>query len=498
MAPFPPSTGESAPLSEDTRPGSWPRRRAAPLPWSALFWGVGLIGVGVLLLLPWMLDRAAQREPLNVRLRIDGRETPLQTQAQTVGGLLEEQGLLLDASDLIAPDVATTLEPEMLVEIVRARLVSLTVDGTTRVLRTRLENPAAILASAEITLAAADRVYLDGTLVEASRLATWPIPVQEITLVRGVELMIQDGETLTALHTTRTTIAEALFEAGITLFAADTILPDANTPVQPGMRVVIRRAVPVTFLVDGARTETRTTAALVGEALAEAGIALVGLDYVVPAETDPVIGGMAIRVLRVREAIVTEEERLAYDTIYQADPALGLDERVIMQAGQEGLVVREFRARFENEVEIRRTLEGETRVREAAPQVIHYGTNIALNSLPTPEGPVQYWRRLRVYATSYHPAALGGDNVTATGRLLERGVVGIDPRLIPYDTLLYVEGYGVGVAADTGAPRSHSYWIDLGYSDADYVHWARWVDVYLLTPVPQNVTYLLPPHPQGG
>jgi 3D (Asp-Asp-Asp) domain-containing protein len=57
---------------------------------------------------------------------------------------------------------------------------------------------------------------------------------------------------------------------------------------------------------------------------------------------------------------------------------------------------------------------------------------------------------------------------------------------------LYVEGYGVGVAADTGAPRSYRLWIDLGYDDASWINWHRYVDVYLLTPVPQNIVYMLP------
>lgn len=38
----------------------------------------------------------------------------------------------------------------------------------------------------------------------------------------------------------------------------------------------------------------------------------------------------------------------------------------------------------------------------------------------------------------------------------------------------------------TGQP-----WIDLGYSDDDYEAWHSWVTVYFLTPVPQNVVYVL-------
>jgi 3D (Asp-Asp-Asp) domain-containing protein len=63
--------------------------------------------------------------------------------------------------------------------------------------------------------------------------------------------------------------------------------------------------------------------------------------------------------------------------------------------------------------------------------------------------------------------------------------------VIAYGNTLYIPGYGEGVMADTGSTRS-GLWIDLGYDDANWVSWSRWVDVYLLAPVPDNIRYLLP------
>lgn len=44
----------------------------------------------------------------------------------------------------------------------------------------------------------------------------------------------------------------------------------------------------------------------------------------------------------------------------------------------------------------------------------------------------------------------GGSGRTATGIPAEFGVVAVDPRVIPLGTMVYVEGYGVALAADTG------------------------------------------------
>lgn len=42
-------------------------------------------------------------------------------------------------------------------------------------------------------------------------------------------------------------------------------------------------------------------------------------------------------------------------------------------------------------------------------------------------------------------------NPTATGKRTRRGIVAVDPRVIPLGTRLYIEGYGLALAADTGA-----------------------------------------------
>jgi 3D (Asp-Asp-Asp) domain-containing protein len=65
------------------------------------------------------------------------------------------------------------------------------------------------------------------------------------------------------------------------------------------------------------------------------------------------------------------------------------------------------------------------------------------SALGQPQEPQAY--RLKVDAVAYH---LPGK--TALGVPVRRGVVAVDPKLIPLGTKLHVPGYGAALAADVG------------------------------------------------
>ena len=61
-------------------------------------------------------------------------------------------------------------------------------------------------------------------------------------------------------------------------------------------------------------------------------------------------------------------------------------------------------------------------------------------------------RVFTVRSTAYtsDPRENGGWNITAIGTKIRRGVIAVDPRVIPLRTRVYVEGYGFATAEDTG------------------------------------------------
>jgi 3D (Asp-Asp-Asp) domain-containing protein len=72
---------------------------------------------------------------------------------------------------------------------------------------------------------------------------------------------------------------------------------------------------------------------------------------------------------------------------------------------------------------------------------------------------------LRVVATAYTADCSGCSGITAIGRPAGHGIVAVDPRVIPLGTRLYIPGYGVAVAGDTGG-AIHGDRIDLGFDSA--------------------------------
>ncbi len=235
----------------------------------------------------------------------------------------------------------------------------------------------------------------------------------------------------------------------------------------------------------------------VGQALAEAGVALQGLDYAVPAEDQPLPLDGRLRVVRVREDIELQQTALPFKNEFVPDPTVELDQTRIVQAGQPGAQVKRVRIRYEDGKEVSREAEAEWLASPPINQKTGYGTQVVIRTLDTPDGPIEYYRKVTVYATSFAPCNfiqfIGKCSyTTAAGYPLQKGVIGVGEawyRLMK-GWGVYVDGYGPARVGDYGYVPG--FWIDLGFSDADFVNWHRNTTLYFLTPVPANVPWTLP------
>lgn len=60
-------------------------------------------------------------------------------------------------------------------------------------------------------------------------------------------------------------------------------------------------------------------------------------------------------------------------------------------------------------------------------------------------------RKLFVEATAYSAMDPGNKPTTSTGEFLRRGIIAVDPAVIPLGSKVYIPGYGLALAADVGS-----------------------------------------------
>jgi 3D (Asp-Asp-Asp) domain-containing protein len=214
---------------------------------------------------------------------------------------------------------------------------------------------------------------------------------------------------------------------------------------------------------------------------------------------------MQVKVTRVAEVTLVESQAIPYESVSAPDDKLEIDATRLAQAGKNGEYRKRWKVRLEDGQEVARNLVDEWQAASPVTRVMSYGRMIVPRTIDTEYGPLTYWRKIRMYATSYSPARSGTPRSapwygrTRIGMTLKKGLVAIDPKVIPFHTPLYIPGYGTALAADTGG-GVRGKWIDLGYEDGDYQSWHWWVDVYVLEPRPvvSKILWVLPNYPPAG
>jgi uncharacterized protein YabE (DUF348 family) len=495
-------------------------------PGRGLWWGVGVIGLLLLLGAGYVFTG----QP--VTLVINGDPHPVRVHRLTVAGVLQETGLSLAPEDTVQPSLDAALSPGDTVTIQLARPVTVEADGRTVQLLTYQQTAAGVLAEAGVTLNPHDDIVING--VEMSRQASLPAPVPsmpntqnvathlfaantprgavastrpdvvQLIVHRAIPVTLNDGQVRSTFYTTQPNVGQALLEQGITLFLGDEVTPSLGSRLLPGMQIFVQRSVPVDITVDGRTIKTRTRHKTVGQVLAQEGVALMGQDFSHPSIDHSLTPNEFIEVVRVREAIEIEQEFIPFEARWVPDPEMEIDNQEMRQSGTSGSIKKRTRVRYENGQEVWRVLEDEWLDKEPADRIIAYGTNIIIRTLETEDGPIEYWRKISMLATAYSAATSGKERshprygITRSGLPAGYGIVAVDPKVIPLMTDLYVPGYGPALAGDTGGKVLGKH-IDLGYDeDQTLPDLYEWRDVYVLTPMPSpdKIRYVLPQWPQ--
>jgi len=424
---------------------------------------------------------------------VNGEVHNLRTLAFTPRQVVQAAGLSLQPEDHIWPAADALNLASKTIILTQSRQVQIAQGEAIISLQTAERFPANLLTMAGITLYPADQLLWNGKAIDWAD----PLPAGKPALLQFIaahvlELSI-DGNEMT-LFTQQRTVGAALWEAGIPRQPEDRLSIPLETPLSSTTELSLTRARPVKVVFAGNQVSGFSAAETVGEALADLGFPLQYMDYANPAENEPVPADGTIRIVQVREEILLEKEETAYQNTYVEDPNAELDTVSVVVPGQVGLVVMRTRIRLEDGKEVANVTEGPWKASDPQDGVLGRGTKAVVRTETIDGETIEYWRKVTVYATSYSPQHLGGDNRTASGMILTKGIIAV--RTSWYSVMqfqpVYVPGYGRGIIADTGGGIDGRYWIDLGYDDSNYVGWHYWTTLYFLTPVPAYIPTVLP------
>ncbi len=112
----------------------------------------------------------------------------------------------------------------------------------------------------------------------------------------------------------------------------------------------------VNLVADGHEQTVQTGATTVRALLDEHNIVLNGLDRVEPPEVTAVRDQMTVRVTRVEQQTYVMTQTVPFERQTVHDIAVPTGENRLLQAGQPGLIEREYRVTYENHVETERIL----------------------------------------------------------------------------------------------------------------------------------------------
>lgn len=174
-----------------------------------------------------------------VQLYIDGQKRDVPTRAQTVEDLLARLNIQLDADDTVEPSLGTPISSsDFSINVYRAHPVTIIdANGKKTFLRVSDKDPRTIVHKAGIEVFPEDNVEV---VTPAETLKDGVIG-EKIAIDRATTTTVSLYDNTFTARTRAKTVGDLLKEKDIKLLEGDTLQPDANTPITPGLQIFIIR-----------------------------------------------------------------------------------------------------------------------------------------------------------------------------------------------------------------------------------------------------------------
>lgn len=236
-----------------------------------------------------------------------------------------------------------------------------------------------------------------------------------------------------------------LTDAGVHLGARDEFRVIANEAGKSSV-IEVFRAIPLTLTIGSQMLVAWSGKPTVGEVAESQGFGPKSYKTVPDAATRPT-ANMNIRLLTLSEKIVERELPIPFPVVRQPDPTMEKGMEAVLEHGVPGRKLATGRQMFEDGKEAGFDVISEKVLEEPRQEVLKVGTRDAND--PN-RGTIRFKRMMVMEASAYTPFDGAQTGITATGIPARRGIVAVDPRVIPLGTRVYVMGYGPALAADTG------------------------------------------------
>lgn len=233
----------------------------------------------------------------------------------------------------------------------------------------------------------------------------------------------------------------------------------------------------VLLTMNGQTQSVRTKALTVRDFLAEQQIDLGPLDLVNPEGTTPISRDLSIQITRV----TTREEKVVVDVPASIAWSIRTSQNLRSIRVQKGFL-NQRRQTVHVILHDGKEVTRQVTVQKVVRKPLYTLTLLDKNDVPEKTYDLRDARKFKMLATAYYVGdpMVPGD-ITYLGHKLERGLVAIDPTVLPLGYRLYIPGYGYAYSSDTGSAIK-GLRIDLAVKNSKeeqrYNH--RQVTIYLL------------------
>ena len=169
----------------------------------------------------------------SVALTVDGTSTNVHAFAQTVGDVLDDEGITLGAHDLVVPSVNTPVSDGQSIVVRYGRKLTVTIDGEKKEYWTTASTVGQALQ--DLGLRAEDAV------LSASRSALLGREGLALTMVTPKAVTVRVDGKSTTKTSTQEDVKSLLALLKIKVGSTDIVAPGLDTPLQDGMKLTITR-----------------------------------------------------------------------------------------------------------------------------------------------------------------------------------------------------------------------------------------------------------------